>query len=672
MSLRSYSRSFAFFVSFFVLFSFLPAALSIDSGRQLRKRKCSSLLSSNLPPSVAGSGTGTVSATGSAFGNPGTNATGLASSLAYSRTQLPSDNGGMGSPISATLSNCPGPVTVTITNAVTVTVTADGGAGALSTSDLGSSAGSTEGTGSGPGAGGLGGSSFSDLGSASGPTGSAGSVSGAKSPTGGSPTDQSIAGMPSMSGSAGLPRSSVTGLPSSSSSSDNSTSSETASSISNSTTGFNSSATTNTNVDFHGQFWAGADIGTVMRMEAIPGRIFYDYDGITVKDPIKTLGDAGVNAARVEGERGQCLGPTKLDNSADVGGKELLFQLDWGCMDIQVKTAQRAVAQGMRVVLTINQGLKIPKELESLSYAAMVDNVGNEAKRQLQPFLDVKIVPDVILLENEGSDGFLFEEESTGHTRGSKDGKVSDDVVDKELCGQKPTGNMASYPQYAGYLKAEIIACNAAIAAAGLPSDTVRYGLHSHGQYVQWKESVVHGPDQASQKDLLDSSKKPCSENPIPADLLAQNVSTMMTIAGFSAYPDPMTPTNINDASSQESSLDRLSKTLTQLQGYAESYGKYADGPFAGQYKLQSLGVEYATKFADDQIPQEQALTELMWKKVKSFDSFLGMMWWEPWYSYNDWEGGQATMSKHVGRNGDAPTDTLKTWGAAAVSPWKK
>lgn len=451
---------------------------------------------------------------------------------------------------------------------------------------------------------------------------------------------------------------------------------EAATSPSNSSLSTPSNTTTNSNTttDFQGQFIAGADIGTLLRMEAIHGRTFYDYDGVTVKDPVQILADAGVNAVRVEAERGQCLGPTNFVNNASTAGDELLFKLDWGCLDIQVKTAERAVAQGMRVVLTINQGFTIPKELESLSYPDMVENVQTEAKRQLQPFLDAKILPDVILLENEGSDGILFTEESTGHVRGTKDNKASTDTIDKELCGQIPTGNMVSYPQLSGYYKAAILACNDAITAAGYSTDTVRYGLHSHGQYVQWKEGVVHGPNPASESDLKDSSGNACGAQVIPTDILAQNASRLLTIAGFSAYPDPMTPTDINSEDSQKATLDRLQKTLTELQGYAEAYGKHEDGPFTGQYRLQGLGVEYATSFAADQVAQEQALTELMWQTVKGFPAFLGMMWWEPFYVYNDWEGGLATLVRKTGSgdvSGEVPTDMVKTWGEAAVSPWQ-
>ena len=67
-------------------------------------------------------------------------------------------------------------------------------------------------------------------------------------------------------------------------------------------------------------FWAGADIGTVLRAEAIPSRIFYDFDAVTVKDPIKPLGDGGINAFCVETEPGQCLGSTTFPTSGDLLG----------------------------------------------------------------------------------------------------------------------------------------------------------------------------------------------------------------------------------------------------------------------------------------------------------------------------------------------------------------
>ena len=423
------------------------------------------------------------------------------------------------------------------------------------------------------------------------------------------------------------------------------------------------------------EFWAGACIGTVARAEAIPGRVFYDYDGKTVKDPIITLGDAGVNAFRVVVSRGQCLGPSQFVNDESTLAKERNYETGLGCIDLQVKLAQRSRAAGMkRFQLTINQGFNITKDMESFTYEQMVDDIKTEAKRQLQPFLDANIVPDIILFENEGTDGFLFQEESTGHIRGTKDGKTPDSKVDDELCGKYPTGKMNSYPQYSGYLKAEMNACNEAIKAAGFSTEAVRYGLHSHGQYVQWKEGSVHGPNQHSQSELKDSKGNPCpGTNPIPSDILAQNATELLTIMGFSAYPDPMTPTDVNSPSSQNATLDRLRKTLNQMQGYAEAAGKHTEGPFKGQWKLQGFGVEYATAFRYEQTSQEQELTETMWETAKSYSSFLGMLWWEPWYCNNNWMGGQATLCRFSIDKKEStmtPTQLLKTWGAAAVSPW--
>jgi len=75
-------------------------------------------------------------------------------------------------------------------------------------------------------------------------------------------------------------------------------------------------ATATSAANLEGGFWAGADFGTLVRMEAIPGRLFYDFDSKMIKDPVKTLGDSGVNAARVESTRGQCLGPSNFVNNA--------------------------------------------------------------------------------------------------------------------------------------------------------------------------------------------------------------------------------------------------------------------------------------------------------------------------------------------------------------------
>jgi len=222
----------------------------------------------------------------------------------------------------------------------------------------------------------------------------------------------------------------------------------------------------------------------------------------------------------------------------------------------------------------------------------------------------------------------------------------------------------------AGFYKGEAQACTEAITAANLSVAGVRYGLHSHGQFVDWKEGIVHGPSPGNQSSQTTPSGRVCDFGPIiPSDILAQNASKILTIMGFSAYPDPMTPIDINSNKSIDATLVRLNTTLTKLQSYADAYAK-------NKVTLRSLGVEYSTgySYSRHEIPQQQTHTACMWELVKRFDSFLGMMWWEPWYCNNDWEGGDATLCHHF-NNGSmaiqAPTDTLRTWGSAAVSPWK-
>lgn len=110
----------------------------------------------------------------------------------------------------------------------------------------------------------------------------------------------------------------------------------------------------------------------------------------------------------------------------------------------------------------------------------------------------------------------------------------------------------------------------------------------------------MHGPNPLCQ---LDSSGAICSNYVIPQNISSHNSSDVLTIMAFSSYPDPMTPVDINSESSMAGTPPRLTQTLTQLQDYAEAYGKNIDGPWAGQYKIQGLGVDYATGSTYQHIP---------------------------------------------------------------------
>ncbi|MCJ1397488.1 hypothetical protein MMC11_000681 [Xylographa trunciseda] len=152
-------------------------------------------------------------------------------------------------------------------------------------------------------------------------------------------------------------------------------------------------------------FWAG---GIVLGTKSIPGRIFYDFDGVTVKDPIKTFGDAGTNSFRVETEPGKCSGPPTFSTIGNPR-RRITFELDDGCTDVAVLTAQQAVAEGLRFPAHNQPGYNHSYGMGKIHLS--------------RPFLDAKLVPDLNLFENGGTDGFLMTENTTGHVRGTHDGK---------------------------------------------------------------------------------------------------------------------------------------------------------------------------------------------------------------------------------------------------------
>ncbi|KAI4177769.1 MAG: hypothetical protein LQ343_000233 [Gyalolechia ehrenbergii] len=94
--------------------------------------------------------------------------------------------------------------------------------------------------------------------------------------------------------------------------------------------GTTTNQTADTRYNHDGEFWAGAGIDTVLRAEALPSRTFYDFEGKTVKDSIKALGNAGLNALRIQIFRDECLGPESFVNSAISLSDEPNFKLDIG------------------------------------------------------------------------------------------------------------------------------------------------------------------------------------------------------------------------------------------------------------------------------------------------------------------------------------------------------
>ena len=207
---------------------------------------------------------------------------------------------------------------------------------------------------------------------------------------------------------------------------------------------------------------------------------------------------------------------------------------------------------------------------------------------------------------------------------------------------------------------------------AGFDPTSTRFGLHSHGQYVDLKQQVVYNTDPAS--ELIATSGGITCNLPgvIPDYILNLKASDLLDIMGFSCYPPR--PSDISDASAQLASFDQLSNTLGLMNQVAQRYGTFSSGPYAGQYVKQGLVVEYGTQFHyPDEVAYQQQHTELFFKTTQAFPWWMGAIWYEPTYTYAIWNGGEMSLYYKFSTNGtntsEAPTATLSTWGSFARSP---
>lgn len=427
-------------------------------------------------------------------------------------------------------------------------------------------------------------------------------------------------------------------------------------------------------------FYAGATVQSVLRAADIPGRLFYAVDGTSLQNPFDSLQSAGFNAVRVETNITTCSGPSPpFDNSGNVLERESLDDLDGGCIDIQVQAAQLANDRNMKVVLTINMGIMIPEGWQSYNFAQMLDAIDAEVRRQIQPFLLAGVQPDIVLLGGEETAGMLYNvilPNGDLHTRGKEDNAaVSQQQVMQEVCGQVPTGNIFSYPQLAGYYKQEIVSVTASLQEAGFnPSDT-RFGLHSHRQYVDFKQSIVYSTDPENEVTATSGNVTCNLTGIIPDDILSLKASDLLDIMGFSSYPEPMAPSDVSSPAAWNATFDELQTTLELMDQVAMRFGKYTSGPYAGQYVKQGLAVEYASTFiVPEEAQYQQQHTELYFSILQEYPWFLGALWYEPTYVYTDWQGGNASLyhkwyNSDLTQTSEAPDATFFTWGSFARSP---
>lgn len=401
----------------------------------------------------------------------------------------------------------------------------------------------------------------------------------------------------------------------------------------------------------------------------MPGRIFTDFSNVNKIDPVEFGASYGMNAVRLATTMGQCLGPSRLDNSPGWPEREKLFTLDLGCIDLQVRLAQRAKAVDAKVVHAINMGSPIPTAWLRYSYPQMLAALAKETSRHIQPFLDAGVQPDVVLFGTEETDGILKTEllpNGYTHERGILDQYTSWETYERELCGQIPTGSTAAWPQLAGYYKQMAATISARLTAAGMDPTLTRYGLHSHGQYFPWKTDVVYNQSPSAETSIQQGNISCSARGIVPEPLYSTRAADVLDIMGFSGYPNPSTPVTM-DKVGYNATFAPIYTNLAAAKPVVERFGKHASGPFKGQYVKQVLLAETGMSFVSpNQMPFAAAAWDMFFKIFDSLDWVLGALYWEPFYGRNYWEGGRASLYRED-PNGPyrvTPIDTFKRFFA--------
>ena len=161
---------------------------------------------------------------------------------------------------------------------------------------------------------------------------------------------------------------------------------------------------------------------------------------------------------------------------------------------------------------------------------------------------------------------------------------------------------------------------------AGFAVSATRFGLHSHGQYIDFKQSVVYSTADPNNEVAVSHNNVACDfTGIIPANILNLKASDLLDIMGFSSYPLPQTPVDPSSTASQMATFGRLQTTLGLMDQVAQRYGKFTTGPYTGQYVKQGLAVEYASTFHyPDQTGYQQQHTTLFFQILQAYPWFLG------------------------------------------------
>ncbi|BDI28257.1 hypothetical protein CCAX7_003080 [Capsulimonas corticalis] len=434
--------------------------------------------------------------------------------------------------------------------------------------------------------------------------------------------------------------------------------------------------------------YVGGDYGWQERFERIPSRQFLDFNGQPT-DAVRLMGNCGLNAVRVFVSYGQAFTTPSVDNT-NVNQRERSYGLDYGGVDLQVDAARRARANGQKVILTItlgqskdvagNEGQFIPDSWLNDTYTQTLTAIDTAVRQMLDPFLYAGIQPDIIIIGNEDEAGQLFEVVGPNNTEAERD-QANTNPYDNTA-----TGIYRIWPKCTGYWKQEILSAKDEITKAGYDNSTTRFSVHTTSN--GWRarglfDEIFNNAHADAEQTYYDpvTSAKGSAMTIIPDNIRNTNLRDILDILGFSYYPT--TPTDGAQANydaqlnGSNGGMD-FTDDMAYFNTIIPNYGRYASGPFQGQYKKQALVVEYATAgggSAAFSLSRQNAFTTYFFNKCAQYEWMDGAMWWEPTYANSNFLGGFGSLFRVGAFNATlneyptfSPISTLKTWGSFAAS----
>lgn len=429
--------------------------------------------------------------------------------------------------------------------------------------------------------------------------------------------------------------------------------------------------------------WIGATLVTHERLEHIPGRTFLDFNGQPT-DAVNFFASNNFNAVRVNVNYGQAMETTNLDNS-NLNSRESNFLLDFGGVDLQVDTARRVKATGGKILLMMSLGQDgptnnlheyIPAAWLNYTYAQTCTAIDGAVRQMLDQFLNAGIQPDIILLENEGDSGMLFQ------TTNSLGQYVQRDATTTDPMSDTATGIYTIWPKCAGYYKQMILSMQNELQLHGFDPTATRFGLDSSwstdytARFVFGEvfnnahadaESVYYDTNGVSHGTLTN----------VPANLRAVSLRDLCNVFGMSCYPDEPTNSTLGDFNR---ALQPVRDTYDNFASIIPGYGVFTNGAFAGQPKVQIIIPEYTTPLdwqgnSAYTLPVQQAYTAAFLGLLANYNFALGALWFEPTYANNNYYGGSGGALFNRGTYNSSlnlyptftPTATITNWGQFAL-----